>query len=396
MSSPAAPSPGAPSGAQSESAGQQQDIIPAPPQPEDRPSTQSRLAPIKTARVTIPGVMSEDDSDFFETPPPPKVKTKVARADGDIAPRGADGKFAKADGTPADTEVPEAPEAEGDAPKPSKFKFAGEEFDSEDAAAQNFKSLRGQFKPLQERANHAEIQLGKAAESARGWKAAHDALLAERGKPSPQADSAETSSPAEQGIDWGLYAEIKRVATEAGEPWKAEQWLQTKSEELIQSRIDAKLDEALKPSREREAQEALGAQTEELFGNLAEYVNTDGSPAFPELQDESSAYEVGKLWNSMSMPREYILTPQGAFAAVAMYRAIRGAQGRQAAAPEAIEAPSGPRAEQLAAQAANIVGGRADSKPLDESDQSDSAASVRIKQALRKTNLYRPSYGFEA
>lgn len=402
--STAAPSTGAPVGEAQPEPGNLEPL-PAPPKPDGKASTQSRLAPIKTAPKTIPGVLSEEDSDFFEAPPPPP-KQKIAKADGDISPRGPDGKFAKADGSPADasSDIPQPPageeaQEEDSHARPAKFKFAGEEFDSEEAAAQNFKSLRGQFKPLQDRAHQAEIILGKAAESARGWKAAHDALLAERGQPSPPAGKAEgtTESPAEPGIDWELYAEIKRVATEAGQPWKAEQWLHAQSEELLQKKFDAKLEDALKPSRDREAQEALGAQTEELFGSLAEYVNSDGSPAFPELQDESSAYEVGKLWYSMNMPQDYIFTPQGAFAAVAMYRAIRGAQSRQGSGQATVASlPSGPRAEQVAAEAANIVGGRPDAPTLDEADQSPSAAAVRIKQALRKVSLSRPAYGFEA
>src|SRR5574341_1359828 len=68
-----------------------------------------------------------------------------------------------------DVRQPDVPAVEA---KP-RFKFAGEEFDSQEAAEQNFRSLRGQYKPLQSLAKQLgglekiPSTLSSAAESAR-------------------------------------------------------------------------------------------------------------------------------------------------------------------------------------------------------------------------------------
>jgi hypothetical protein len=140
-------------------------------------------------------------------------------------------------------------------------------------------------------------------------------------------------------VDWELYAEIKKLATEKGEPWKAEQWLITKVREAERAHLEKLLEQRDAPRKAQEAKAALASQTETLFSSLAEYVNpADGSPAFPELNDEAASYEIGRLWASLGLPPQAALTPQGAIAAIALYREHR----RSSAGSQAGPAPTPP------------------------------------------------------
>jgi len=345
--------------------------------------------------------------------PPAKVKQVLPGVEPDAEdvrateatdfPRGPDGRFVpKAEGEPA---IPPKP---GELEPPKRFKFAGEEFDTQEAAEQNFKSLRGQFKPLVERMTAAESHLTKAAESARGWKAEFDRVSAElealkQGR--PQSQPADHQQPteeqqAEEGIDWELYAEIHRLATEKGEPWKAEQWLVNQQQKLFEQRIARLADEVTAPQREVQLREQIGQQTEALFTTLADYVNADGSPAYPELSDPQAAYQIGRFWTSLGLPREAAFTPQGAVAAIALYRMAQaqGSQGSPAptpAPPAPPSAPAPPSPQALAAAAAaGLDGGRPSAVPRNgEGNLSPEAA--RIVAGLKQATLTRPGLGFE-
>lgn len=340
----------------------------------------------KTGPRGLPGVdVLGDEADGIEAEGGEKVPL-----------RGPDGKFVKAD--PATLEVPPKP---GEEPPPSKFKFAGEEFDTQEKAEQNFKSLRGQFKPLVERVTQAETHLAKAAESARGWKAEHDRIAAEleayrTGKASPQSQPAESQTPeaSAEGIDWDLYAEIHRLATEKGEPWKAEQWLVKEQQKIFEARLAAMRDEVTLPQRTAEVHAAIGQQTEALFTSLADYVNPDGSPAYPELSDPQAAYQIGRFWTSMGLPPESALTPQGAIAAIGLYRMAAGSQGSAATpAPPPPPPPTPPPDTTPAVAAAGLVGGRPSVVPANGNSTSPEAA--RIIAGLKQATLTRPGLGFE-
>jgi len=345
-------------------------------------------------------------------PIPPKAKAGpkglpgvdlMEEGEGDTAvpgpPRGPDGRFIPAD---AAAETPPPP---GEEPPPPKFKFGGEEFENQEKAEQNFKSLRGQFKPLVERVTRAEGELSRAAESARGWHARAQELEAEleayrQGKP-PQSQPAESDQPAEkeaEGIDWDLYAEIHRLATERGETWKAEQWLAKEQQKLIDARLAAIRDEATLPQREAQIRAEIGQQTEALFTSLADYVNHDGSPAYPELSDPQAAYQIGRFWTSLGLPPEAALTPQGAIAAIALYRMAAGSQGTAQSTPAPAPAPAPPPPPPTppahAAAAAGLVGGRPSVVPR-SGEGNVSPEAARIIAGLKQATLVRPGLGFE-
>lgn len=354
----------------------------AAPQPPSEPAESRRARPIPP----LPGVFPDDDP-FPSPPSPPGVH---------VPTRGSDGRFVAPTPTVGEHTLERATPPE---PPASKFKFAGEEFDSQEAAEQNFRSLRGQFKPLQSVAKQVggvdkiPTVLRQAAESARGWKAAYDQLKAEqdasRGtspagiSPPQSTQSSPGADESADGVDWELYAEIKKLATESGEPWKAEQWLIKETQKAERSRIDKLIAERMKPYDDAQAKAGIVAQTETLFRSLAEYTLSDGSSAYPELQDEQASYEVGRLWASLGLPPEAALTPQGALAAIALYRMAKPSesQARPDAPPTAPPTPSNTDVR----AAADVTDGR---QMVVSTPQpgGPSAEAARILSGLRQVN----------
>lgn len=393
MASPAAPSPGAPSTAQ-----------PAPGPAAPAPATSPDAVPVvpspQTARAArpiprLPGVIPDDEP----FPPPPTSKDTASPTSGDPA-RGPDGRFVAAASSPAaDADGDRTLEPTKAAPS-VKFKFADMEFDSQELAEQNFKSLRGQFKPLQERAAKAaefEQDLGKAAASARAWKAAHDTLSAELEAARSGKPADDSASQPDADVDWDLYAEIKKLATESGEPWKAEKWLMDEVRKVERTRLDTLLDEKLRPEKEREAREAVASHTETLFESIGEYVTPEGNPAFPELRDETASYEIGRLWSSLGLPIEHALTPQGAIAAVGLYRMSRqnGSQGKSAPALPVISPPAAPPPPTDAHAAAGLDDGRPTPMTPGNGD-APSAEAARLLAGLRAARSpHRAHLGFD-
>lgn len=361
----------------------------------------------------LPGVFPDGDDPFSpESADRPATGTASP-------PRDAFGRFVAPSSATPSASGEHTPEPASAPDSAAEFEFAGERFPSREAAEQNFKSLRGQYKPLQGLAKqlggvqHVVPRFVAAAESARGWKAAHDNVQAElqalRGaapaaaQPQPVAPSTPQptdATPAE--VDWDLYAEVKKLATERGEPWKAEQWLMEQVrtserahyEKLLNDRF-APLD-AAQQAHTRHAE--VTAQTETLFGNLIDYTLDNGSPAFPELHDEASAREIGSLWASLGLPRAHALTPQGAIAAIALYRMNRAVSAPQAGAAAPTPAPQPPHQPSDARSASTLTDGRqtVTSVPGD-GPLSPSAEAERIKAALRSVHSpNRAMLGFDA
>lgn len=303
----------------------------------------------------------------------------------------------------ADARQSDVPEVE--AAKPPRFKFAGEEFDSQEAAEQNFRSLRGQYKPLQALGkqlggmDRIPSTLSEAALSAREWKAAHDRVSAElasirAGQPAQQQSSQPQSpTPVEQAaaesdadVDWDLYAEIKSLATESGKPWEAERWLINQVREQERKRVESLMDDKLMPFHEARARAEVVSQTDRLFSSLAEQQLADGSVAFPELRDEEQAFEVGKIWASMGLDPQAALTPAGAIAAIALYRMFGGSASQDGAAvsdaSQVAQAAPQPTQAQVAA---GLDGGRPTPTAPTEA-VGISAEAARLKAALRQAH----------
>jgi hypothetical protein len=420
---PAAPSPSAPASAQpapgTGNAEAAPDTVTIPAAPDSTPRLARPLRPIPS----LPGVFPDDD-------PFPVGASKSAAATDPANPsspgatttaaRGPDGRFV-AGASPAATDGGEPALEVGtqdQQPATPKFKFGGEEFDSREAAEQNFKSLRGQYRPLQALArslggiDKIQTTFQQAAESARGWKAEAERLSAElqqarAGQPaaSPSSSSTTTAVPdatdaKPADVDWELYAEIKKLANESGEPWKAEQWLINEVRKADRAHYESILDERFAPIAEAEQQAAVVSQTETLFSNLAEYVNADGSVAYPELHDEAASYAIGRMWASLGLPPEAALTPQGAIAAIAIYRMAKGAGGSQAgsvadAQPMTLTPPTAPT-DAHAAAALGGDGRNMDMRIPDGMAGSASAEAARVLAGLRQANRgNRAVLGFE-
>jgi hypothetical protein len=196
-----------------------------------------------------------------------------------------------------------------------------------------------------------------------------------------------------------LYAEVKKLATDSGEPWKAEQWLTEQVRKADAVRYQKMLDERMAPLDAQAEQQATVERTETLFTSMAGYTNADGSPAFPELSDETASYEVGRLWASLGLPREAALTPQGAMAAIGLYRLARGgSQAKTApAATPAAPAPVTPPVPTDTQSAAGLTDGRPTVASPPGNGSTPSAEAVRILAALRQSNTgKRSTLGFDA
>jgi hypothetical protein len=326
--------------------------------------------------------------------------------------RDAAGRFARtADGTPivergakpepapdGEPVIPDLPEA-----KP-KFKFAGREFDSPEAAEHWVKSMEGRYKPVQEKATKTDAELVKAAESARGWHGEAQRLAArvaelEAGGGKPATPAADATSAPPAGIDWELYAQVRKIANEAGTPEKADQWLQEQHDAVLRAEIARLREEAIEsPRREAEAQAQRAQTADTLVSSMAEHVNPDGSPAFPEFRDGAQARAVGELWQSLGLDPDLALTPGGAVAAVAIYRMARAMGGGAASAPAPAPTPAvppPPPSDPAADAAAGLDGGRP-LMPAALGRRELDPGVARLVAGLKNTQLIRPGLGFEA
>ncbi len=381
---------------------------PAPAAPAATPATGVEATPsatpaspqrtIKPIPARLPGVLEDGPEDASA---PEAVAARARDARGRFTADGTPivGKDAKStpEPTAAEPEIPPAPEV-----KP-KVKFAGREFDSLEAADHWAKSMEGRYKPIQEKATQTEGQLVKAAESARGWHAEAQRLAARVAE--LEAGGGNLTPPADQapaaGVDWALYAEIAKVANEAGEPWKAQQWLQEQTDalrardaETLRQEIARLRDEAIEgPAREAAEQAELAGTADTIVGSLASHKNPDGSPAFPEAADGETMFAVGELWRSMDLDPRLALTAGGSVAAIALYRMARGMDAATPAPSSVVPPP--PSVDPAAAAAAGFEGGRPlmpAATPRRELDPS----VARLVAGLKSTELLRPGLGFEA
>lgn len=348
------------------------------------------IAPI---RESLPGVVEATEDD-----------EKLARLTGESqrAARGQrdqQGRFVKS-GVEKSAEIPLKP---GEEPAPTKYKWAGEEWDSQEKAEQSFKTLRGQYKALDSRARERDA----AAHSASAWKAEHDRVAAElqalkQGKaaPSNEATPEQSAPKAGESIDWALFAEIQKVAAERGDPGFANRWLAEQQEAVIQARIEKAINERLEkelaPVKEAEQIRYVENHTSNLFASMAEYVTDDGSPAFPELQNEEQAADVGRLWHSLGLPPEQALTPQGAMSAVLMYRGYAAARNsgktHEAAVAAATQAtpPTPSDASTVIEEGQPVFDNEATADPGTD------PVAARLQTALRRSgaHLTVPGLGF--
>lgn len=370
----------------------------APTAPAGEPNAPQAAAPAAPPKQIkpipppprLPGVMEDGPEDASKRPPDSRVRDASGRF---VAgePKG-DAVVAKPKPSAVDTPdgEPTVPEPPGES-KP--FTFAGKPFKTQAEAEQHYKSLEGRFDPIQKAATKNYAKLVEAARLANDWHAVAQRQEAElqqlRGA---QPAAPEPAGEAPEGIDWGLYAEIHRVATEAGTPEKAQQWLHEQNTRIINAEIARIREEAIEnPRRAAEESAAREATAGALVEALVAAKNPDGSPAFPEMADGRTQYEIGALWRESGLDPALALTEGGAIAAVALYRMAKGLRPAPAPAPVVPTPVPDPAAE----AAAGLEGGRP-LLPAANGRRELDPSVARLVAGLKNTQLIRPGLGFEA
>lgn len=381
-----APAPAAPAAAPSTPAGE-----PTAPK-ADAAAPQKPIRPIPPP-PKLPGVLEDGPEDASTRPP-------------DTRTRDASGRFVA--GEPKGGEVVtkpkpsavEAPDGEPTIPEPpgeaKPFTFAGKPFKTQAEAEQHYKSLEGRFDPIQKAATKNYAKLVEAAKLANDWHEVAQRQEAELQQLRAGQAPAEPAASDPEGIDWGLYAEIRRVANEAGTPEKADQWLQEQHDRILRSEIAKIREEAIEtPRRTAEEQAQLAQTADNLVNAMSEVTNPDGSYVFPELRDGKTAHEVGALWRSMGLDPQLALSEGGAVAAVMLYRGAKALQGpAPAPRPSAPVIPT-PAPNPAADAAAGLEGGRP-LLPAANGRRELDPGTARILAGLKNTQLTQRGLGFEA
>lgn len=254
-------------------------------------------------------------------------------------------------------------------------------FRDEAHLAQNLKTLRGQFRSMQQN----EVS---ANEKAYGWHqqaTRYEAMLRTLGvdpetgafsQPgSPQSASPSQVGPAAAQPQGELtQAEVEREITEAvdwkvlnnllrQDPVQALAYQQMESakvvSKLLAERIPALIEQKLAPLQEQ-ADRARGMTAVSSFWSQARGArDQNGNPVFPELQTNEGLEQMGRVWTQLhqsGLPLEFLMTPEGIHTAALWYRQFKSQNGgAQTAQPAPPQNPT----QQIAAQVRGAVEARA-------------------------------------
>lgn len=203
------------------------------------------------------------------------------------------------------------------APVPAKFKFAGKEYDTQDAAEQAHRTLQGMFKPQQETIATLRRQL---AELQAATQAVNKPPAA---APEAPAASKPPAGPMD-GIDLALYKQIAQSqGPEAAAYWLVQEALKGTTERL-EKQYAERLDQAVAPYKQTHEQGQMLQLAENLVREVASYTTTDetGNPAptYPELYDGDSAERIGHIWANLPISNEARNTPTGMYMAICIFR----------------------------------------------------------------------------
>jgi len=299
---------------------------------------------------TAGGLVEQDGEAFdgqeaIQPPPPPQeeVREEVraeVRQDDKLRARVIKpilGKPRRSDGIEVD-ETGEKTEQSKSATPPSptpaeKFVFGGVEFDNKNVAEQNFRTLRGMYKSLEDSAKTNESKAsGWYTEAQRLAKRvseleAHGATT----KPTAPAGNGKTDE-SQSSINWDLYAEIRKAADEARKPHEADRWLAEEMERVMELRrqkdreeLRSEFEKSLMPVREMQEYNEQVSKADEAINSLSALPGPDGKPLYPELQNPQEIEAIGQVWTSAGFPLDMILTQQGTALAVLLYRFVKGA-----------------------------------------------------------------------
>jgi len=378
--------------------------------------------PIKPIKPRIPGLTPSlpKDSPLSETPDIAKGFLESITASGLTRP--ATGREQEPTPPPPKEGQPGEQAPDPNAPA-GEFVFGDVKFKDRAAAEQNFRSLRGSYKSLNEKATRAE-QFGiQANDSARLWREKALALEAGQSGQSPsrpaagQGGSQPGTSPAAPGtpesveqafdqVDLGLYNTI----SEQQGPVVAAAWLFREGMKKAGEFYKVQFDQLRKPiqSAEKNAQMNTAAQTLIYNAGQAQTQGADGQlvPLYPELSDPTDVEGIAEIWSQLPISEDQRLTPVALHMAVLGYRDYRARYPKQDAA--SLSTPDGSGVPNPAQQlAAAVTAQLASASPADVVTPGSSLPSSRptspsleqdegqqVIRSMRESSTPDPVLGF--
>jgi hypothetical protein len=278
------------------------------------------------------------------------------------------GKFVKLDAPPGaeppkDGQPAAKPEPpKGTEPPPTepakKFKFAGEEWESQEAAEQNFKSMRGNFKSKDGRITQVEAERDEGYRTGHAWKAEHDRLLARNAELEAQVagkQPAATPQPGSggngegdltRGIDMDAFEFIahKSSLAKAGEYLLGEAF-RVFEQKILPSKLEAletQINERLQPFEQTATQHQQIETMTQVATRMASLQTADGKTAFPELADPKKLQAIGRVWAEEGGDLQALSDPRGLLKAIGMYRLVHSFENQPPPATPDDAAPALP------------------------------------------------------
>lgn len=319
------------------------------------------------------------------------------------------------------TPVP-ATDKRAPADSPAKFKFAGEDFETQDQAEQSFKTLRGMYRPLKEKADQSDHNYT----ASQRWMDVTKQVLA--GTASPEtinalrtqlgvagvATRAPQSHSGSQGagssnvagilkdIDMGAFATIAADpdgGLEVAGRYLVQEVLNAVEEKLLPA-VEQRIQGRVQPLLADREQSDLSRSAETLLEQMGNLVDpTTKEIAIPELRDPVAVTEIGRLWGADGGKAEELVTPRGLIKAVALYRFMNphATSGASKATPTTRTELQGLPAGTLRRAASGAAASLSD----DAGSGAGAAPQVRqgqyagLIEALADTKLLDPVLGFK-
>ncbi len=319
------------------------------PDPEPTPAESDAQGSGQEPEDDAPGLPGVIDI-AGEQSPDEKTSKHGGKPDYSEDPRTPEPQAAKPDQSP--TEAPPAAPAETPAPEP--FSFGGENFESREAAEQNFRSMRGQFK-------ESRTLQGQLHEQGQTIAALQQQLHEVATPPPPAEPEVKPADPNAVFQDDQVKQAFHELAKT--DPASAAYFLTRKAAESMGTFVREQLDEAIKPLHAFRQQQEEAAETHELVHEAANYKWPGSNDVmFPELRDPVALREIGTILRGPVFSEQHRLTPQAICQAVNEYRFRREVAQRVHAGGNGSEqptsfpvAPSTPPPDPGAANAAAAV-----------------------------------------
>jgi hypothetical protein len=283
--------------------------------------------------------------------------------DGGVPPvgpaRDAQGRFAAKPAEAQSEPAPDAAPAQPAAPASQKFKLADLEFDTPEHAAQQIKTLRGMFKPMEREVRDLRSELTNAINVANAWKAQAEGRAAQPPADPAKPPAAAPASDAPVEPKWDVIDHLARhpeagVAGALIEYHTQAQALAEAREKQLVERLTKEIEGRYAPVLASHAEQAELAEVDALVRGMADWtMEATGQPAFPELRDIHQIAAIGQTWRDAGNDPKALKTPQGIQMAVALHRMWSGFS-------PAPVAPAAPSTQAPAAPAAPAPPGSAD------------------------------------